>query len=136
MKKIISWGLLIAILLTLYGCGAKKEKITFDNTENIIKITIYTLPGNKSSLKSTEDKGQITEIIDYINGLDLKKPTKDADQYVGMSYIITVYFDDKTNIEYIHFGNTFFKELGKEWYEIPYEQAEKFEGIYKSLGNK
>lgn len=136
MKKSIFSFLLIAILLILNGCSATKDKTTINNTKNIIKITINTQPDNSGSFKSTENKSQITEIINYINDLDLKKTTKDAGQYVGMAYIITVYFDDKTTTEYVHFGNMFFKESGSDWYEIPYNQAEKFEGIYKSLGNK
>lgn len=136
MKKIISSFLLIAILLMLSGCSAKKDNITINNTKNIIKITIKTQPGNDSSIKSTENKSQITEIINYINGLDLKKTAKNPDDYTGMIYIITVYFDDTTSTEYAHFGNMFFKESGKDWYEIPYDQAEELEGIYKSLDSK
>lgn len=120
----------------LNGCGDTKNKTTINNTKNIIKITINTQPGNNNSLKSTENKNKITEVVNYINDLDLKKTTKDAGQYSGMAYIITVYFDDKTSTEYVHLGNMFFKESGKDWYEISYKQAEKFEGIYKSLGNK
>lgn len=44
--------------------------------------------------------------------------------------------NEKTTKEYVHFGNMFFKESGKGWYEIPYKQADKFDNIYKNLGNK
>lgn len=133
MKKIISICLLIVIILTLNGCSTKKDGILPDSTKNIIKITVDAQPGGDSSLKSTDDKEKITEIYDYLKALDLKKTTDDAGRYTGMSYIITLYFDDDTCREYIHFGNKFFKELGKEWYEMTYVQAERFEDIYNSL---
>lgn len=101
---------------------------------NISKITIYTLPGKDSSLKTTTNENEIMKIVNYINSLNLQKPTEDADKYFGMSYIITIYYDNKTSNEYVHFGNMFFKEWNKDWYEIPYEQAEKFEGIYNNIG--
>lgn len=134
MKKVIYSCLLLAILFVLNGCGASNDKITINKTKNITKVAINTQPSNNSSLKSTEDKSKITEVINYINDLDLKKTTKDGGQYEGMAYIITVYFDDKTSTEYILLGK-FFKESGKYWYEIPYNQAEKFKGIYKSLSS-
>lgn len=135
MRKVVASFVLLAALLILNGCSATKDKTIIDSTRNISKITIYTQPGGDSSLKSTEDKSQMTDVVDYINELDLKKTTKDAGQYNGMSYIITVFYDDKTSIEYVHFG-MFFKESGKGWYEVPYKQAEKFEGIYNSLVSK
>lgn len=119
----------------LNGCSSTKNKEIIDNTNDIVKISIKTHPGNDSNLKSTEDKKQISEITNYINALDLKKTNKDAEKYAGMSYVITVFYGDKTSREYIHFGNMFFKESGGDWYEIPYKQAEKFESIFNDLGN-
>jgi hypothetical protein len=117
----------------LNGCSATKDKKNIVKAKNIVKITIKTQPGN---LKSTEDKNQISDVINYINALDLKKTTKDAGQYKGMAYIITVFYEDKTNSEYFHFSNMFFKESGKGWYEIPYKQAEKIKNINNGLGGK
>lgn len=136
MKKIFYVSTIIAILIMLSGCGTTKSKPTINNPNNITKITVTTQPGNEKSLKTTENKNEITDIINYLNSLELKKTSKDAGQYNGVSYIITVYFDDKTTKEYVHFGDMFFKESGKDWYEIPYKQAEKFNNIYKNLGNK
>jgi hypothetical protein len=136
MKKIIYSCLLITILLMLSGCSDKKDNIIIYNTKNIIKITIKTQPGNDSTLKSTENENKIIEIVNYINGLDLKKTRKNPDEYTGMAYIIIFDFNDATSTQYAHFGNMFFKESGKGWYEMPYNQAEEFKGIYKSLDNK
>lgn len=52
------------------------------------------------------------------------------------SYIITIYFDDKTSAEYVHLGNKYFKELWDKWYEMTYEKAERLDDIYSSLDRK
>ncbi len=136
MRKTITLCLLIAILLMVNGCSTAKDSSIIKNTDNISKITVRTQPGKDSSLKSTEDKSHITDVVNYINGLDLKKTTKDAGKYNGMSYVITIYYGDNTSTEYVHFGNMFFKESGRYWYEMSYNQAEKFEDIYNRLGSK
>ena len=123
--------MLVAILMILCSCGTTKL-----NTNNISKITVTTIPGDDKSFKSTENKDEISSIINYINSLKLKETTKNAKDYYGMNYIITIYFNDKTSKKYIHAGNIFFKESGKDWYEMQYDQAEKFDNIYKSIGNK
>lgn len=71
--------------------------------------------------------------MDYINKLKLKNTTKNANEYLGMSITIKVYYNDNTSKEYVHMGNMFFKEAGKSWYEMNYSQAEKFQEIYNNL---
>lgn len=134
MKKIIVPLVLLFVLLTLIGCSTTKNKITINNIKDITKITVTT--GGDKTLKTTENKDEITNIVNYINGLDLKKTSENANEYNGLAFVIIIYFSDNTSKEYIHFGNKFFRESGKDWYEIPYQQAEKFESIYNSLGNK
>lgn len=135
-KSIYITSVIIGILIMLCSCSTKEDKLTKGSIENITKITVTTIPGTNKSLKTTENKKEITDIANYINSLRLKETTKDAGEYNGMSYIITVYFNDKTRKEYILLGNMFFKESGKEWYEMQYDQAEKFESIYKGIGSK
>ncbi len=118
------------------SCSTQSDDVVISNTKNIIKITIKTQQGNNSSLKSTDNKSEITAIVNYINSLDLKKTSKKPDEYTGMSYVITFYFNNKTSKEYIHLVNMFFKEFGKDWCEMPYNQAEELKDIYKSLDNK
>ncbi len=136
------WVIVFSIVLvTAVGIGLMANpkaaiggKPIINNTNDVIKITVKTQPGN-DSLKTTEDRHQIIEVINYINGLDLKKTTKDVGQNNGMSYIITIYYSNDTSMEYVHFGNAFFIESGNDWYEMPYNQAEKFEAIYNGLSD-
>lgn len=135
------WAIALSIILVAavgIGLMANPRTVTGDksiisNARDVLKITVETQPGDESSLKMIEDKEHIMDVINYINGLNLKKTDKDPSQYEGMSYIITIYYSNGTSTEYIHFGNRFFKESGSDWYEMPYKQAVKFAGIYKSL---
>ena len=131
MRKSVASFLLIFILLILKGCSVTKDKPIIDNTQDIVKISIKTQPGEDRNLKSTEDKKHISEIINYINTLDLEKTRIDVGQYDGMSYVITVFYNN-TRTEYILFG-TFFMDSEGDWYEIPYKQGERFEDIYNGL---
>jgi hypothetical protein len=79
----------------LNSCTTTKDKTSINNSKNVVKISIKTQPGNDNNLRSTDDKKQISDVINYINALDLKGTSKDAGQYHGMSYIITVFYDDK-----------------------------------------
>lgn len=130
------------VIVTIVGIGlmadpkaAPSDKSIINNTNDVPKITVKTQQGNDSNLKTTEDKHQIIDIINYFNSLDLKKTTKDVGRYNGMSYIITIYYSNGTSVEYVHFGNKFFKESGGDWYEIPYNQAKEFENIYNALSS-
>lgn len=131
MKKFIFLYTLITIIIMLNGCSATKNTLTINHATNITKIEIKAYPG---SLKTTENNNEITEIINYFNSLDLKKTTKTT--VTGMSYTITVYFNDKTSKKYEQVGNSYFIDTETNWYKIPYEQAQKFEDIYNNLGEK
>lgn len=110
-----------------------QEKVQYQllNTANVTKIEIVAHPGK---LKTAQNKKEITEIINYINSLNLKKATKTG--IAGMGYGITVYFKDNTSKKYQHIGNIYFVDSEKNWYKMTYKQTEKFEGIYNSLGEK
>lgn len=130
-KKVFFMCVLISMLITLNGCNVTKSTVSIANTANVAKIEIKAYPGK---LKITQNKKEITEIINYINSLDLKKATKT--EVAGMGYIITVYFKDNTSKKYEHIGNIYFVDSENKWYKMTYKQAEKFEGIYNSLGEK
>lgn len=121
------------MFISFIGYGTTKNKLTI---KNITKITVTTAPGYDNALKTTENKNEIADIINYLNDLHLEKTHKNVAEYCGMSYIITVYYSNKKSKEYVHFGNMFFKETGKEWYEISYKEAVEFGKIYNNMGNK
>lgn len=130
MKKIV-FVLIATLVLMLSGCGAVKNNQMINTDRNIIKITITT--GGVKQLKTTENKNEIIYIVNYINGLDLKKTTEDVIKLTGGSCVITIYFNNKINKQFVNYGNLFFKESGKEWYAIPYKQANKIYEIYNNL---
>lgn len=128
--------MLVAILIMFCSCSTTNNKLII-NSKNVTKITVNYRSVKDNTLKTTENKDEILSIINYINSLKLKKITEGEAGIIGSSaYIITVYFNDKTSKEYIHSGNAAFKESGKDWYKMEYNQAKKFDDIYKSIGNK
>lgn len=131
MKKLITI-LLVAIILLMLGSFSNKGNGVIEITsKDVVKVSINTRPGDKEI--ATQNVREIDDIVSYLDGLDLRNTTKDPGQHYGMSYIITLHLSNESTKEYIHFGNTFFKESGDVWYEMSYEQAEKFDGILRKL---
>lgn len=145
MKKFISaiiiiFIVIVAILIMFIGKDTPNDKPMIKNTKNITKISVSFQPNKYHMSYTTENKKEITNIVNYINGLDLKKTSKDVRLYPGLWYVITIFFKHKiflfeyqTSKEYVHYSNLFFRENGKDWYDMPYEQAEKMDTIYKNL---
>lgn len=127
-------GIICLILILLFSSCDKSNKIAdIDLNKEIKEITISTLPPQKDSPKTVQDKDKINEIAHYLYSLNLKAATNNADDYEGMSYIIQITYIDDSKKDYIHFGNKFFKEAGGAWREIEYKQAEQFSSIYDNL---
>lgn len=82
---------------------------------------------------SVTNEAEIKLITDYLNGLELKSPNHNPDEYVGSAFIFTIVNKDGTERTLVHFGNKFLR-ANDEWYELSYEQASRFdEEIYPNL---
>lgn len=133
MKNFFIIIIAIALMIVFAGCSDSKLDITSKDRESIDSIEISSLPASKEFDKTTKDADSIKIIIDYLNSIDLKKTQKKASEYYGMSFLIKINYTDGSTKNFVHFGNTFFKEGDGEFLEMKYEQAEKFEGIVKKI---
>jgi hypothetical protein len=133
MKKSIHVFIIISILLLLFGCSDSNKQSL--NKSEFEQVTIETLPPLKDSPKIIKDEKTILEITEYINNLEFINTDVSADDFNGMSYIITVKYKSGDTKKFVHFGNKFFKEYDNDkWNEMKYEEAEKFSKIYESAG--
>lgn len=135
MKKyVFAAALIVIILIAGYIVNDKINNgaLTSISAGNVIKITI-TVDGGDKLLRTTEDRSVINDIVNHINGLHLKRTHKNVEDYTGTAFVIKVYFSDDSMKEYVEYSNLFFKESGKEWYRIPYEEADKFGSIYNNM---
>ncbi|MDF2685851.1 MAG: antirepressor regulating drug resistance protein, partial [Clostridia bacterium] len=100
-------------------------------TEPVVTgITISTLPENTEYLRTYTSPEKINAILAHIIDLTLNdKFNENPEEYYGMTYVITITYNNNGQKIYYHFGNMFFKEDGKAWEKMIYDEAVKLENI-------
>jgi hypothetical protein len=114
------------------------KKATTSNTElnlnwnEVQKINISVSPPFFKEVNVSDEK-QIQKIIDYFNSLNTIKTKEDPRDYYGGGYYVEVYLKNGNirGLELI--GNKFFGEQNRFTYEIPYEEATKFDTIFGNI---
>ena len=49
--------------------------------------------------------------------------SENPNDYDGMTWVITLKYDDNSELVIYHFGNMFIKVAGGLWYKMDYEEA-------------
>ncbi len=127
------WILLSFVLIigALSGCTSitKPAELT---AEEITSVWLETVPPKSDSPKYTNDPETIGEIVNYINGLNLRLRTDSDEAIDGMETSITLTYSNGTVREFLHGGNKYFSDLDNV-YVMEYEQASQMDGIYNKM---
>ena len=79
--------------------------------------------------------GKAQEIVDYLTSLNLiVNFPENPEDYDGMTWIITVIYDNKETLNIYHDG-MFISTLNGTWYKMSYEEASRFDHIIWSYSN-
>ena len=140
MKRKIS--MLIAILLCLSvfaGCNKPNSDTGLPpfeppTSEGISSVAVSSLPeGYNYSFKGTPAK----EVVNYFANLNLITDfTEDPKQYTGMTWQVSITYDDGTHETIYHFGNMFVRREGGSWYKMNYDEATQFDSLLKDLNDR
>ena len=120
--------MIAACLLTMTACSSAVAKDgTLLKEGHVRKISVSSRPEGYSR-SFTGDKAQ--SIIDYISQLHLidDYPENPGD-YDGMTWVITLEYEDGTSLTIYHFGNMFIKTENGSWYKMTYEEASRFDEL-------
>ena len=129
LRIILTFALSIIFLI-----GCKSQNIKFNVIgENINNIEISTLPESDDYNKTLYNIEDIDTIVKYLNSITPFITKENPDEYVGLSIIIKINYKDGSTKQYNHFENKFIKEDEGEFYELKYDEAEKFEEIIKTI---
>lgn len=129
LRIILTFALSIIFLI-----GCKSQNIKFNVIgENINNIEISTLPESDDYNKTLYNIEDIDTIVKYLNSITPFITKENPDEYVGLSIIIKINYKDGSTKQYNHFENKFIKEDDGEFYELKYDEAEKFEEIIKTI---
>lgn len=98
---------------------------------NVINIDVSSLPkGYNYSFSGKDTKA----IIDYLSTLNLESSFEEnPDKYVGMTWVISLTYEDGDSLTIYHFGNMFIKVNGGSWYKMTNDEAKRFKILLDEL---
>jgi hypothetical protein len=100
---------------------------------HVISVDVSSLPeGYKYSFDGEDAKA----IVEYLSGLNLTgKFEENPDEYTGMTWVISLKYENGDSLEVYHFGNKFIRSEKGSWYKMTYEEASRFGSFLYELSN-
>ena len=101
---------------------------------DVTQVAVSSLPEGYDYAYEGEDA---MAIVDYLDSLSLRSEfEEDPDEYVGMTWVISVDYADGSTVTVYHFGNMFIRAADGPWYRMEYEEAERFHALLDELMGK
>ena len=137
MKKTLYILLAIILCLSAFsGC----EKPNADTglppfeaptSEGVLSVSISSLPeGYNYSFKGEAAK----EVVDYFANLNLITDfTENANEYTGMTWVVTISYDNGKSETIYHSANLFVRREGGSWYKMKFDEAASFSALIDEL---
>lgn len=136
MKKLTVSVLLCICIFGLIGCNRQSQYVKGDRLlaeGDVIGIDASSLPEGYNYSFSGKDCGAI---IDYLSALTLESEfEEDPNEYDGMTWVITLKYENGDTLDIYHFGNMFIRSQNGAWYRMSYEEASRFDALLGQLDN-
>ena len=134
VKKIIAIVLICICVLGIVGCGQQPQQVQGGlllAEGNVINIDISSLSeGYNYSFSGADAKA----IIDYLSTLNLESNFEEnPNEYVGMTWVISLKYENGDALTIYHFGNMFIRVKGGSWYKMTYDEASRFDTLLDEL---
>ena len=131
MKKIVSLFICFIMLLALVGCARSNANKLGLKSDGVKSVSLSSLPEGYSYFFDGE---KAEKLVNYLTGLDLKsKFSENPDEYDGMTWVITIEYENGDTAVVDHFGNMFVKNGDGQWLKMNYEQAEQLDTLLEKL---
>ena len=135
MRKIfVLISVIVVTLFCLAGCYEAPQfaspKIAPDEG-NIINVEVSSLPERYNYSFSGENAKAIRN---YLSNLNLERDFEEnPNEYGGLTWVISLEYDDGKVLQIYHFGNMFIRAEGGPWYKMTHEEAQRFEELLDEL---
>lgn len=134
MKRILVLILTFAMIVaTFSGCGKDKgdSSLLVPRKDDVINVTVSSLPEEYNYSFSEDDADAI---VDYLSGLNLISDFQEnPDAYNGMTWVITIEYENGDTVTVYHFGNMFIRTDSGSWYKMNYKEASRFDKLLDEL---
>lgn len=132
MKKLIAFVLSLIFIFNFVGCSHIITEEGFLLKEgNVKRITVSSLPEGVDYSFIGKDA---EKIIDYLSNLNLiEQFEENPNDYDGMTWEISLEYEDGDVLQIYHFGNMFIRVNGGSWYKMTYEEASRFDELLEEL---
>ena len=136
MKKLLTIALAFLCVLGMVGCSQQPQQVQGNQLlveGNVIKIDVSSLPEGYNYTFDGEDAKAITEYLSNLN-LD-SKFEENPNEYSGMTWVISLEYDNGEILTVYHFGNMFIHSEKGSWYRMTYDEASRFDALLNELSN-
>ena len=132
MKKPLAILLLLACLLSVAACSGTAGKGIILIKEGAVKrISVTSIPGHYDY---SFEGDAVQPIVRYISELNLTADfPEDPNEYYGMTWVISLEYEDGEALTICHFGNLFIRTADGPWYKMTYEEANRFGTLLDEL---
>ena len=106
-----------------------------EEKDGIKSISVTTFPESASNSYSFYgDKAKA--VFDFLNNLSLITGFKEnPDEYVGMTWNISIEYNNGDTVNVYLFGNMFIRADSCYWYKVIQEEANQFDKLLSELNN-
>lgn len=136
MKKCMTVVLVCICVLGMVGCSQQPQQVQGRQLlleGNVTKIDVSSLPEGYNYSFGGED---VNAIIDYLSNLNLDSDFEEnPDKYVGMTWVISLKYDNGDELTVYHSGNMFIRSENDSWYKMTYDEASRFSALLNELNN-
>ena len=136
MRKLFSILLAVFCVLGVVGCTNQSQQVKGNrllSEGNVIKIVVSSLPEEYSYSFEGE---AVNEIVGYLSSLNLQSEfDENPDTYTGMTWVISLEYENGDTLSIYHFGNTFICSENGAWYKMDYDEASRFGALLDELKN-
>ena len=136
MKQLMATVLTMLCVLVIVGCSQQSQQVKGNQLlaeGRVINVDVSSLPEGYNYSFGEEDA---KAIVDYLSDLNLKSKFKEnPNEYAGMTWVISLKYENGDVLEVYHFGNSFIRSEKGSWYKMTRDEASRFDALLEELSN-
>ena len=134
MKRLAALILALTLTVCLFGCNEQPpQKPKLIDADNIKCVSVTSLPKGYDYSFAGADANAVA---DYLLNLKLIVDYKEnPDHYVGMTWVITLEYENGDIKTVYHAANMFIRTDDGPWYQMVYEEANRFGTLLNELND-